>query len=1257
MAKRIYNGECLIRCEYCGAVNTAVWKNTMGYKRWTIKNCTKCNRKLAARRMETVLCPHCGKLGQKDDNNLCLNCGKLVYREDEVFAAECANCGVVNMIPRNHDQEVFCEVCGEKIPADQLKSDITVDNLPAQNIRLKDQQAMLKEDLVMWKHPLHQFSVKSRLQVSEGTWALLLQNGVCQYPYGPGSYLLEETDMGKQAKLDAAADGEDVILNTDIYCVIRTLPGIKWGTGANRVVVQYVDDKKETRDYQILANGELIWNITDPKAFAERFGFRDQLHGTKELVISSDASDSELVKDTRKAIHDALTNGARILAGQENLDPMKLEYHQQELEKQLKIELDRIMDAYGLACGVLKINNLEVKEIVDSAVTLETKRRETIRKAARKDYRWDIDDVKLFPGASQKAYAAFRFSGSARLRIEDEERFFEAPEIQALPDNPGAAEGYFRDVIHEALRARIAPAAQTLVAGNKVAVSAVYLHTIPLADDLKRQVLDRLSVLGLGVESLHIDPPVYTESAELKRANEIDERKQNLIRYAESVIKWAIPSVSIHMPVTDQMPANDQVRNRGLTAQVTFSGDSRLKVADEDRFFRDSRIQGFLNAEPPADEKTVNSYYEEMLRNHFEAKLAGVTQNMINRYGWDIRELPSYTEQLKTPAVDTLNTLISDWGMRAESTYVRIDRINMSEALRRLSETESDGAAVMVDADARRVRNETRVNELESDVETEKKQDDIITDSYVHHAENKMDKMDADDKVKDKLADHAVNDINRNSRIKDATHRDNIRDIENNAEKQVKTVEGAAKVDEANDNRIAQGTERTYTAEDRKQQHELGLARTAEDAIHQMERAEEEHERILEDIRHKTDLDEAQFAKELAGIMHQIDESNLDWRKKLEEYNRMAGQLGVKDAQDARRAVAETDAEIKLLQGKANADVQALQTAANYESGMKNVQLNTAQASLMETIDRYAEDRNERIQAANFARNERMMILGFQQNLEDRKQKADEALTTLKEQHAEAQREREYLARMNEMRAEIDKQKIEMETEKTRIREEAGLGKAQSANEARAKEAEYKYLAEKETERQNRDNDLMDRAEALFRYVQDIQKAMDTARMDLQRHSDDNVTSVRRDYADVEKLRALGMNEQQRAEIIRKLDELERELERGGNGRGGKYTEDDYNKLMKKIKDIMDAIHKNEKSIADLSRKVDDLANSRKCWKCGAAMPRKARFCNYCGVSLIPGLKAKESDAQRQNGIVCPLCGAINEPGTRKCVNCMADLG
>lgn len=1188
MANQIENKECLVQCKHCGTVNTAIWKNKL-FKHWSVKNCSKCFQKLEVNNMETVLCPHCGKLVEKTPQNLCLACGKLIYQEGKVFRALCRNCGMTNLIPFDHVGKVTCLVCG----SDQLERMPDPRPLPAQYIKLKDQKAMLDEHLIVYKHPLNSFPAGSRIQVSQGTWGLVLQNGACrQYPYSPDSYPLNTSDDSQEKKLADIANGKDVNIDTEIFCVLKTLPEIRWGgyaqvnVPADANVETLVQNSGETRDYTIKANGMIVWEIVDAKAFMNHFGFMEIKgeEGILKVDTRAGSEDGELIRETRDQICDALKTVAQNIIGLEELDPIKLLYKQAEIEKQMIIELDRLMDQMGLVVRSFRIKEYKIEEA-------DADLHDLISRTIQKDFKWETKDVRLFPGSNKRFFADYTFSGNARLKIADEKTVYGLTEVKNAGKDALKLEGFFVAKLNEAVFASAAPVAQNMIDDEQINIQELYLHTSSLAERLKEKIQSRLSVYGLEVETLYLDQPSFRESDDLKRAGDMDERKKKLIRYAGKTINWEVQPFDIHMK-----------NNKGFKASVRYSGNCTFKVIDQERFFQQPEIDGYLHSDPFVDEKTIKDYYAERISGLFAAKLASITQNMIDEHNWDVREMARYTENLKVPVVDTLNDLIGNWGLSAESVYLHNTSISQSSVLQDLGALENESAESEIEIAKNNLEKKTATEILRSDVEQAGKRDDIVTDAYDHAAGNEMRRSDADEKVKDKETAQALNEIRRGGMIGDAEHKSRLKGLDNRAEMDAHAISSQIQVDEEQRRR-----------EDLKKNHE-----------YELERREEEQGRILEHIQQQAKIDDLKFRETLNGIMHSIDASNLEWQKKLDEYARLSRQLGIQDVQDARRIAAETDAEILRIQGKANADSISMAANSKYEAGIKGVQLNTAEAQLQETIDRYAEEREERKAAADYARKEKAAVLAFQQDLEARRLLAEEQMAFLKEQQEDAQRDREYNLRIAEMEKEIEKLRLELDAEKHKAQEEAGLGKVQSVSEARAKEAEYKYLAEKEEKNRAREDDMMNRADSLFRYVQSIQEGMESARQFMQLHADDNETSVRKAYAEAEKVRASGMNELQWTEIIKKLNELEKEIIRKEgtvNNSGSTYTSEAYEKTLKKIRKALDEIDQNRRDIEVIQRALilspRTSDNPKKsCWACGCTVLEGHKFCGNCGARL-----------------------------------------
>ena len=793
MAKVDMNKECLIRCDHCGEINSIALGRIFGFRWWWGQDCIKCEKKLKPKKgsLITAVCPHCGKMVQKTEDSKCLNCGKILYRDNEAFPVVCDNCGTTNMVPYQHGSDVSCQICGTYFPVSKLRDKPqTIDSTP-QYILLKDQQKMLAEDLVIWKHPMNQFSVKSRLQVNPGTTALFLQNGVCQEPCGPGDYLLEKTGLTREEKLNAAAEGDDVVLQTEIFCVIDTLPEIRWGTPADAVLVRNSGGNKV---YRITASGTVVWNVANAKVFAEKVGFRE-IHGTTELTKVNPAPgsvDAPLVRETRKAVSDALRRAVGDLIMIKQIDPMDLQLEKSELETSLIDELDRIMTDYGLTTGNLKLDKLEATLNQDSGLTVETKRRETIRRAAQKRYSWRTENIRLLAGNDPKLYADYTFSGTIRLRINDENRFFNIPEIETLKDDPAEAERFFSLLIADQTAACMKPAAQSVITEERIPITELDLNMGRIEKELIRGLNTRMINEGLAAESINLDQPQYRESEALRIEAEKEERRKILIRYAGKPIDWRTEPVEIHMK-------ND----RGLSAQVVFSGTCTLKVTDERLFFANPENAGYLEQNPFVDEATVNKAYARLISNHFYAKLAAMTQDRIDNFGWDVRELERYQSDLEQIASNTLTKQISEWGMEVQSSYLTKPEIELSAALQQLINLDTHKAVIGIKKETNKTDDDYEMSRVRAEANKTMEKDDIETQTHAHKQQNIATRIESDEAPKDAIAEAEIKQLERIARIESKKHAVTMQHQGFETEEAVGSVINAGRIDQAKDNREA----------------------------------------------------------------------------------------------------------------------------------------------------------------------------------------------------------------------------------------------------------------------------------------------------------------------------------------------------------------------------------------------------------------------------------------------------------------------
>ena len=1295
MAKRVFNGECLVYCKHCGTANTATWKkNLFGTSgKWVLHNCVKCNTKFDAKTIETVVCPHCQKLVEQTEDNKCLACGKTMYKENECVKAECSNCGTMNVIPLAEKDGWECVICGEKFgPITNVKP---VNPAEPMYIKLKNQQQMMTEDLVIWKHPMNQFPCYSRLQVSEGTWALLLQDGVCQYPLGPGSYMLEDTKLTREEKMEAGND-EESGYNTDIFCVLKTLPAIDWGA-----YVPNVQNAAKTRDYKVGTNGRIAWNVVDAKAFAEKFGFRDW-KGKAELLKQTDKpdeNDSELVEETRRNMIQALRKWAEKSINADKIEPDQLRYHQAEMEAFLKQELDRQMDVFGLGVASLKSDEIHVDEIADSAVTTETKRKEAIRKGAEAEIIWNLNDVRVHVQGQPKLAADYTFAGSFRCAIADEEKFFGVSEVEALPDNAADAEAYVRKLAGRALYTYLPQLAQDLIDQQDVPVRELSRRKEELAASLKRKVGELLAGQGLALDSLVIISADYTESAELKKAETREERKKIVVRYAEEQIRWEADSVSVHQ--------KDQPI---MKADVVFSGELRLRVKDKERFFAASEVDGFLDKEPQVTAAEVSDYYRNKIRGLLYSELAGIAQNLIDLRDIDIPDLDRYNQDLENRIKARLDELTAQWGFGVESIHLAKTRIQESFELQQKRNVASHAVKTNLDEQKKSIDDRHEVFVASSDAEKDKKIDDIATDAYGHGVDNKIQRSEFDEKQKDTDTDHEINDLNRQNKINRAKHEIGKEELGRGYDMDLAGYGWKKETEDARHRFAMQTGENEYEEQKAEVQHQHGLKqedisgkiaeermvqqgqidyqRRAQEAIGELDRMKEEQKRVVADVQHQAGLDDARFKETLTGILHRIDQSNLDWQQKLDEYNRMAAKLGFADSIEKQRKQAEADAAVRRVAAEADADVanEQLKTwVADHKAkvedtlnvGKAKIELDKEQAELQEVIDRNAEDRAERQAAAQFDREERRSLRSFAQEMERKQRQVEMDIAKLKEENAEKQRIRDQELRIKELEGELEltRMKLEAQTKQLGITSDAETARINAENAAKEAEAKYR-LEHEEKERaaaeerakqdQAREDNLMNKADDLFRYVMQLEQAMDQARQTMQIHFDDNDTKVRVAQTEVDKARAehgademlqgikdLGrkLDENQQQEILRRLDDLIASL----NGRGGKHSNPD-----EKVTDIAKDVDKIRKSIDEARKELEKIrtsvktaAEQRRCIYCRNPLSKDARFCPACGKSQTGPVSSSGTAAKNK---ICSLCRTSNPADATTCKNCGKEL-
>lgn len=1047
----IMNNECLVRCKNCSAVVTATWSSSFINKGWRLKDskggCPSCRKPIKLKGLETTLCPHCGKLVERTADNRCLNCHKTLVQVPMRDQVECPECGMLVDIPANSKDEVKCSICGTVLPRNLI--DLKLGQAAVeqeQYIRLPDVAKMLQEDRAIWKHPQNTFPYKSRMQVNEGTFALFLQNGICKEPCEPGSYLLEDSDLEKSQKFDAAMSDAPVVFNTDIYCVLQDMPEISWGTSVEdlKVSVDRFENQLRSATYTAGSNGRVVLQVCDAKAYARYLGFKPV--SISSLLNSNPepgSSDGVLLQTTRDMLSESLyaclngMDGAAL----ERLVP-------NDVRDNLTVELNQRLAQYGLCVKTLWINALSVEKSGGSVAA------DQVLAWAQSEFNWNVRGARLYAYGDRSMYADMDFDGSFRLRVADEARFFAASEVRAFAANTDVSEfdvkDYFQRKAQNILNNALVITAQDQI--DRGGISDMLdrnQYVTALRDRVRSRVNEELEHDGLALGAFSVNMPGnIVKSDALNAQLDQPKRRQAIRRAVESALPLKTEPVRVHLR-----------DDKSIFVDLVFRGICNLRVRDEDTFFRLSEIQGFLTDSRAVSETAVSDYYVKRIDPVFQEVLSRIAQSIVDQTNADIREINRFTGMLKRDVLTGMAPRIETWGLELESLDLNgIDTVDTSPNLGRQAALEETVSGTKLDEEVKRIQNDHIVFVMEEDGRVQMRGKEIKDD------------IDAkDDEI----------ELRRIER----QHLRKMTELQKGAELDKLVDEIAEGKRERADTAVLEEYRRKYRIREEQLNQEIREQRIAQEA--ELDKARRKQQAEFE-----SKLNEANNKHLLNDIMRKIAESDLDWQQKLDEYDRLR-----------RRVNAETDAEIRQTEANTELKITRDQTNFYLEVEGRKIQLTAEQAELMERINRYAEDRKEREAQANENRLERRATLDFERRMQDRREQVAQAIDQLKVKydHELAMRERDL---------DLQKLQAELQYHTETGAQSADVQKVQANADSAARIAEAEAEVRRAQEQLKREETIAKQAEEFRKSLLEIQAALELTRLGNDRNRDDRLAEV-----------------------------------------------------------------------------------------------------------------------------------------------------
>lgn len=347
-------GKFAIECSKCG--NYVEAKTGLFAKKTVTCSCGNIIN-IKTNKLASKKCPYCGNQivydQTKGESAVCPVCHeKINTLEDQKRLKEfsCAQCGVT-LFSENSDESYTCPLCG-------FENNIE-ERIAYEAIKKNDSIAIIKyegnNDVLIWKYPIEDIKIGSKLIVHESQEVILFQEGQALTLLKQGIYTFG-TDLVPQVNVHKGIyNNFSQSIYAEIYFVNKTVQmSIKWGTPEK---VRFLDPLTGT-PLELGASGEMNIQIADSKKLLTK------LSGTTRGISWND--NSGFAKSLQSAFRPFIANTVKTnlpaVIKNELIDILEIDEKLELISEKLKSKIVMGFEEYGLAVKQFYVTNIVLPE-------------------------------------------------------------------------------------------------------------------------------------------------------------------------------------------------------------------------------------------------------------------------------------------------------------------------------------------------------------------------------------------------------------------------------------------------------------------------------------------------------------------------------------------------------------------------------------------------------------------------------------------------------------------------------------------------------------------------------------------------------------------------------------------------------------------------------------------------------------------------------------------------------------------------------